>query len=79
MNIVVTSSFWTPRDLELLFGDESVIFTSARDLQTLVCELGLFPSKTKAIAAGRQGELPSGWTVFKGNKKTTMWLWNPNE
>lgn len=79
MNIVMQNSFWTQRDLNLLFGDEPVIFSIAKDLQTLVTELELFPSKNKAIAANRIGSIPLGWTVMKGNKKVTLWIWNPSE
>ena len=79
MNILVHGNFWTQRDLDLLFGDEPVIFSAAADLQTMVTELGLFPSKSKAIAANRSGPIPHGWTVMKGNKKVTLWIWNPSE
>jgi hypothetical protein len=79
MNIVVQNSSWTQRDIDLLFGDEPVIFTVAKDLQTLVTDLNLFPSKTKAVAANRVGDIPHGWNVIKGNKKVTLWIWNPTE
>lgn len=79
MNIVVGSSPFTERDIELLFGGESVITTDAANLTDLVAELGLFSSKSQARKAGRVGDIPKGWTEMKGNKKTHLWIWNPSE
>lgn len=79
MNIVVSYSPYTQQDLITLYEDEEIILSSACNMESLVLELGLYPSKSKAIAAGRVGDIPKGWTVMKGNKKTTLWIWNPSE
>lgn len=79
MNIVVSESTWTQRDISCLFGDESVIFTDAKNLTDLVVDLGLYKSKSQARSAGRVGEIPKGWSEIKGNKTTTLWIWNPTE
>jgi len=78
-NIVVRSSPWTKRDLELLFGDEPVHFTEARDLPNLLVELGIFWSTGEARRAGRVGSIPEGWTELKASKKRRLWIWNPSE
>lgn len=79
-NIVVNYSHWIPEDLEVLFDGEAVHFTEARDIQSLMVEIGAFPSKSKALQAGRSGPIPSGWTdSFKANKKRRVWIWNPDE
>lgn len=79
MNVVIKQSKWTERDLRCLFGDEDVIFSEATSVTDLVVELKLFKSKSQARAAGRIGDIPSGWAEFKGNKTTTLWIWNPDE
>lgn len=79
MNIIINSSKWTERDIRCLFADEPVVFANASNITDLVVELGLFKSKSQARSAGRQGELPKGFTEFKGNKTTTLWIWNPDE
>jgi hypothetical protein len=42
-------------------------------------ELGLYKSTSEARRANRVGDVPSGWTEMKGNKKTFIWIWNPDE
>jgi hypothetical protein len=79
MNIIINSSPWTQRDIEILFEQEDVIFSSADDIPTLMAEQNMYPSKNKAIQANRTGSIPLGFTVYKANKKTTMWIWNPSE
>lgn len=78
-NVVVSSSPWTDRDLELLFGDEPIHFTSAEDMPRLMVELEAYPSTSKARQAGRVGDIPNGWTEFKASKKRQVWIWNPTE
>lgn len=83
-NVVVRNSAWTERDLELHFGDlegnvEEVHFTDAQDLPNLLKELGVFPSTSQARQAGRDGPIPTGWTVLKASKKRMLWIWNPTE
>lgn len=79
MNIVVKSSPWVPRDLEILFEEEDVKLTDSSCLSTLMVELGIYPSSSKARQAGRVGPIPLGFTKFKASKKITIWIWNPSE
>lgn len=79
MNVVIASSSYTHRDLELLFDNEDVIFSNTTNITDLVCELGLYKSKSQARSAGRVGDIPTGFTEYKGNKVTTIWIWNPSE
>jgi hypothetical protein len=83
-NVVIKSSPWTPRDLELMFDapgepKEPVIFADARDLPNLLVQLKCFKSTGEARRAGRVGPIPLGFTELKANKKTKLWIWNPSE
>ena len=78
-NVVVKSSPWTERDLELLFEGEEVHFTEAKDLPNLLVELGVFRSTSECRRAGRVGSIPEGWTELKASKKRRLWIWNPTE
>jgi len=79
-NIIVKNSAWRESDIELLFEDEEVHFTEAKDLSVLMKELGVFPSTSKARQAGRVGPIPDGFTFsFKASKKRSLWIWNPTE
>lgn len=79
-NVVVKNSKWKESDIEMLFGDEEVHFTEANDLPTLMVELDIFPSKSEARRAKREGPIPTGWTdEFKASKKRRLWIWNPTE
>lgn len=77
MNVVMSNSPYTHRDLELIFQGEDVVFSSATNITDLVCELGLYKSKSQARSAGRVGEIPTGFTEYKANKTVTIWIWNP--
>ena len=66
-------------DIELLFGNEDVVFSSAKDISVLCKELGVFPSTSAARRAGRMGDIPTGWSEIKGNKKNFLFVWNPSE
>lgn len=80
MNVVIGSSCWLESDLRLIFDGEPYQIASATDLPTLMVEFGIYPSKSKAIQAGRTGEIPKGYThQFKASKKVTMYIWNPSE
>lgn len=79
MNIVVKDSPWTASDLNTLFETEDIIFTEAKCMSNLMVELGVFPSTSKARAAGRFGAIPSGYTEFKASKKKRIWIWNPSD
>ena len=77
-NIIVKTRFFVESDKQTLFGDEEVMYVEPdTTLTDLVCNLGLFKSKSQARQAGRVGEIPEGWTVMKGNKKTPLYIWNP--
>jgi hypothetical protein len=84
-NIVVRSSPYTEKDLDLIFGDnegrieEEILFVEDVDLSVLVKDLGIYPSTTRARAAGRVGALPKGYTVIKASKTRFLFLWNPSE
>lgn len=68
-------------DWDTLFGDEDAFVIPAdTDMQSLHVDIvPLFKSKSQAVKAGRKGPLPKGWNVFKGNKKTFIYMWNPTE
>ena len=78
-NVVVKDSAWRESDIATLFGDEPVHFTEAQDLSQLMVELKIYPSTSKARKANRQGEIPGGWSEYKGSKKRFLWIWNPTE
>ena len=78
-NVVVRRSPWRERDLEILFGDEPVHFTEAKDLPNLLLELDIFRSTSEARMAGRVGSISEGWTELKASKKRRLWIWNPIE
>lgn len=79
INIIIQSENVHESDSALLFGDEPVVLSRAKDLTDLVVELGLYKSKSQARAANRIGDLPTGWAELRGNKKTFLFLWNPSE
>lgn len=77
MNIVVQSSKYTSRDLELIFPNEQVIAVPNVPLPTLLKMLKVYKSAGEAIRAGRTGEIPTGYTELKASKKRTIYIWNP--
>lgn len=77
-NVIVNGPNVREGDTALLFGDEPVHFTNARDLPNLLKELGIFPSTSEARRAGRDGPIPAGFTdAFKASKIRKLWIWNP--
>lgn len=78
-NIVIKSSDWFPSDTDVVFGGEEFQIVDAEDMQTLMLEIGAYPSKSQAMRAGRQGEIPAGYTEFKASKKMRIWIWNPRK
>ncbi|CAM0061813.1 hypothetical protein VPHF86_0259 [Vibrio phage F86] len=78
-NIIVNNGFVQASDKETLFGDEDVMIVEPMSLTDLVCQLGLFKSKSQARQSNRVGDIPSGYSEFKGNKKTPLYVWNPTE
>lgn len=77
MNIIVKTNHYQDSDKYTLFGDEDVHFCYHGMLPNLMVELGLYKSTSDARRAGRDGNIPKGWTEMKGNKKTPIWIWNP--
>lgn len=78
-NVVVSASEWTNQDLSTLFVDEDIHFTDAQTIPDLMVELGIYKSKSQSRQAGREGDLPQGFTEFKASKKRRLWIWNPTE
>lgn len=79
MNIIIQNGNIQPNDAKCLFLDEPVINVQPQDTQTLLVSPGIYKSKTKAVADGRSGPIPLGFTKYKANKRTTLWIWNPSE
>jgi hypothetical protein len=77
MNIVIESSTYTPRDLEILFPNEQVICVRNMPLPSLLKTLKIYKSSNQAISAGRTGQIPHGYTELKASKKVTLYIWNP--
>lgn len=79
MNIVVKTSPWTKRDLEIIYEDEGVEFVDDVQLPTLLAQLKIYKSASQARQAGRVGNIPTGYTELKASKKKTLYIWNPTE
>lgn len=85
MNIVINSSKWTTRDLEVIFGDmnncitEEIKCVDTTSLPHLLRDLGIFKSVSEAVRAGRTGEIPSGYSQIRASKKVMLYVWNPSE
>lgn len=78
MNVLINSENILDTDAELVFGDEEIQLSDAKDLPELLVELGIYKSKSKARQAGRVGEIPPGYTAaFKASKKVELFIWNP--
>lgn len=77
MNIIVENSKWIESDAATLFDNEVIKFVKDIDISSLMSELKIYPSASKARQAGRVGPIPKGWTVFKASKKVTCWIWEP--
>ena len=78
-NIVVDNGNVRETDVATLFDDKPVHFTKFTTIQALMKELGIFPSTSEAIRAGRVGPIPTGFTDdFKASKKRRLWIWNPD-
>ena len=79
MNIVVKTSPWLKSDIKTLFGDEEVTFVDDILMPTLLAQLKIYKSASQARQAGREGDIPKGYTEFKASKKRTLYIWNPTE
>ena len=52
----------------------------AADLPNLMVEIGAFVSTSQARRAGREGNIPEGFSFeFKASKKKRIFIWNPTE
>lgn len=79
-NVIVNGPHVRPGDAELLFGNQLIHYTNARDIPNLLKELGIFASTSEARRAGRDGAIPQGFTnAFKASKIRRLWIWNPSE
>lgn len=79
INILLNNDNVQPQDLEYIFSNEPTQTVVSENLTDLVCELGLFKSKSQARKAGRVGDIPVGYSEYKANKKTYLFIWNPSE
>lgn len=79
MNIVVNQSPYTQDDLEIIFDCEEVKFVDDIELSHLLCDLGVYKSRSMARRAKRFGAIPKGYTEYKASKKVTLFIWNPTE
>jgi len=78
-NVVIDNGNVRESDITILFGNQPVHFTKCTTMQALMKELGIFPSTSEAIRAGRSGPIPNGFTCeFKASKKRRLWIWNPD-
>jgi len=78
-NVVIRGSAWVEGDIPVIFGEEEVIFSEARDLPNLLVNLGIYPSTSAARRAGRVGPIPLGYTELKASKRDFLFIWNPHE
>lgn len=79
MNIVIDNGNVLDTDIPTLYGEEDVITSSSKNLTDLCVSLKLYKSKSECVRAGRVGPIPPGWNVLKGNKTTTLYVWNPTD
>ncbi len=76
-NVIISSSDLLPGDKELIFQNEEVYCTETTDLPTLLVELGVYESKSKAKQTGRVGPIPNGYSELKASKVRRLYIWNP--
>lgn len=68
-----------PTDVNIIFGDEEVLYIENTQYETLCRDLGVYKSATAAKNAGRAGDLPLGYSELKASKLCRIFLWNPSE
>lgn len=78
-NVVISRSDWQPRDIEIIFEEESVVFSDHMTLDQLLKELGVYKSTSDARRAGRHGPIPFGYSEIKASKLVKLFVWNPQE
>ena len=79
MNIIIKTSDYTKRDIEIIFEDEPVIFMEDVTLDILCKDLGIYKSTSEARRAGRIGNIPKGYSEIKASKKVVLYVWNPED
>ena len=79
MNVVIKSSKATKRDIEVVFNNEKICFAESLNLDCLCKDFGIYKSTSDARRAGREGRVPAGYSEIKASKKTTLFIWNPDE
>lgn len=79
MNIIIKTSDYTKRDIEIIFEDEPVIFMEDVTLDILCKDLGIYKSTSEARRAGRIGNIPKGYSEIKASKKVILYVWNPED
>lgn len=79
INVIIQNGNVQTRDREILFQDEPVVVLEPQSLSNMLVALGVFKSNTQARQAGRIGDIPPGYSEFKGNKKVFLFVWNPTE
>ena len=78
-NMVVATSPWTKRDLDIVFPGENVISIQNEPLDVLLAKAGIYKSSSEARRAGRMGPIPLGYSEIKASKKDRLFVWNPSE
>lgn len=78
-NYIIKNSKWEEKDINVLFGDETVKIIDVDTMQDLCVLLGAYESKSKARQAGREGQIPKGFSEMWLNKRVKIWLWNPDK
>ena len=78
-NMVVATSPWTKRDLDIVFPGESVVSIQNEPLDVLLAKAGIYKSSSEARRAGRQGPIPLGYSEIKASKRDRLFIWNPSE
>ena len=54
--------------------------SKAKTLEELMVEVGVYKSLSDARRAGREGEIPEGFTFeYKASKTRRLWIWNPKK
>lgn len=84
VNVVVLNENWDTSGIGSIFEDwdgsyDGPLWVTDKDLlPNLLVKLGIYPSTSKAIQAGRKGKIPSGFDEIKANKSgVRLYTYNP--